>query len=505
MKSSADLVIVSPGNNRVIYQELSRRYAAVEPPVWAGLLANFCRKKGYGVDIIDQEARGLEPEIIAEQCVESRPKLVAVVVYGQQPSASTQNMTMAASICTEIKKLDPELKTVMVGGHPSALPERTLNESEADFVCQGEGPDTLDGLLQVDNLEDESQYSKVPGLWYRSGGFPAFTQPSPVIPQQELAHVLPGVAWDLLPMDAYRAHNWHCFAHIDEREPYAALYTSLGCPFRCSFCCINAPFGKPALRCWDPEFVITELDLLATKYNVKNVKIVDEMFVLNPSHVIQLCDLIIERGYDFNFWAYARVDTIKDHFLEKLKRAGFNWLVLGIESGSKHVRDGVEKGRFQEDDIYTIVKKTQEAGIYVLGNYIFGLPDEDYASMQATLDMSVELNCEWTNYYCGMAYPGSQLYHDALEKNWALPAQWHDFSQHSFEMLPLPSGHVPAEEIIAFRDMAWQIYFTNPRYLNSIRDKFGQEVVDHLTDLTKIELPRKYAKPPAVPPRFIAA
>ena len=293
MKSSADLVIVSPGNNRVIYQELSRRYAAVEPPVWAGLLANFCRKKGYGVDIIDQEARGLEPEIIAEQCVESRPKLVAVVVYGQQPSASTQNMTMAASICTEIKKLDPELKTVMVGGHPSALPERTLNESEADFVCQGEGPDTLDGLLQVDNLEDESQYSKVPGLWYRSGGFPAFTQPSPVIPQQELAHVLPGVAWDLLPMDAYRAHNWHCFAHIDEREPYAALYTSLGCPFRCSFCCINAPFGKPALRCWDPEFVITELDLLATKYNVKNVKIVDEMFVLNPSHVIQLCDLII--------------------------------------------------------------------------------------------------------------------------------------------------------------------------------------------------------------------
>ena len=454
---------------------------------------------------MDQEARGLTPEQIAAQSVEYKTKLVAVVVYGQQPSASTQNMTMAKRICAEIKKLEPSLKVIMMGGHPSALPERTLNESETDFVCQGEGPWTLDGLLQIANLEDESEYSKVPGLWYRVNGRPVFTSGAEVIPQKELPDTLPGVAWDLLPMETYRAHNWHCFTHIHERQPYASLYTSLGCPFRCSFCCINAPFGKPALRCWDPKFVITELDLLATKYNVRNVKIVDEMFVLNPSHVMQLCDLIIERGYDFNFWAYARVDTVQDRFLDKLKRAGFNWLVLGIESGSKHVRDGVDKGRFQEEDIYTIVKRIQQAGIYVLGNYIFGLPDEDFASMQATLDMAVELNCEWANFYCGMAYPGSQLYNDALQKNWALPGKWHDFSQHSYEMLPLPTAHVPAEEIIAFRDKAWQIYFENPNYLNSIREKFGREVVDHLTELTQIQLPRKYSRPPAVPPRFKAA
>ena len=42
-------------------------------------------------------------------------------------------------------------------------------------------------------------------------------------------------------MDRYRAHNWHCFGGID-RQPYAALYTTLGCPYRCTFCCIQAPF-----------------------------------------------------------------------------------------------------------------------------------------------------------------------------------------------------------------------------------------------------------------------
>jgi hypothetical protein len=47
---------------------------------------------------------------------------------------------------------------------------------------------------------------------------------------------MPGIAWDLRPMKKYRAHNWHCSGHLD-REPYAAIYTTLGCPYKCSFCC----------------------------------------------------------------------------------------------------------------------------------------------------------------------------------------------------------------------------------------------------------------------------
>ena len=58
---------------------------------------------------------------------------------------------------------------------------------------------------------------------------------------KDLDREMPGVAWDLLPMTRYRAHNWHCFGDL-EREPYAAIYTTLGCPYRCSFCCIQAPF-----------------------------------------------------------------------------------------------------------------------------------------------------------------------------------------------------------------------------------------------------------------------
>lgn len=493
MSSKIDLLIVSPGNNRVIYQDLAKDYAAIEPPIWAGLLANFARARNYSAIILDQEAMGLTCEEIVRSAEEHKPKLVAIVVYGQQPSASTQNMTMSAEIAAKFKELAPQFKTIMIGGHVSALPERTLNESCVDFVCQGEGPYTIEALLQLHDLSDSSGYAKVPGLWYRQGGKPVFTSTTEVVPEKDLATVLPGMAWDLLPMDTYRAHNWHCFTHIDQRKPYASIYTSLGCPFKCTFCCINAPFGSPSIRYWEPKFVIEQLDVLANRYGVMNIKIADEMFVLNERHVLDLCDLIIERGYKFNFWAYARVDTVKDKFLEKLKKAGFNWLCLGIESGSKHVRDGVQKGRFKESDIVETVKRIKDSGIYIIGNYIFGLPDDNYESMQDTLDMSIELNCEMANFYSGMAYPGSKLYNLAMEKKWELPRKWHDFSQHSFEQLPLPTEHMSAGEVLAFRDKAWQVYFTNPRYLNLVKEKFGQRVVNYITDMTKITLRRKYA------------
>jgi radical SAM superfamily enzyme YgiQ (UPF0313 family) len=297
----------------------------------------------------------------------------------------------------------------------------------------------------------------------------------------------------MLPMENYRAHNWHCFDHINDRTPYATLYTSLGCPFKCTFCCINAPFGKPSIRCWDPDFIITELDILANKYGVKNIKIADEMFVLQEDHVMRLCDLIIERDYGFNFWAYARVDTVKDRYLKKLKKAGFNWLCLGIESKSKHVRDGAQKGHYNEQDIIDVVRKIQDAGIYIIANYMFGLPDDNYTSMRETLDLSKELNCEWANFYSGMAYPGSKLYDLALQKGWGLPEKWHDFSQHSYEQLPLPTDHVTAGQVLSFRDNAWQEYNTNPRYLDMIKAKFGQEVLDHINKLTSHKLKRKFA------------
>jgi len=486
---SIDVVLVNPGSRHAVYQSLGDELSAIEPPSLAGLFATYLRNNGLSVAIVDAPAHNLSPPQAAETIYANySPALIVMVVYGFQPSASTQNMSAAGETCRALKTINPACRIMMTGTHPAALPERTLREEAIDFVCDREGPETI--LLTTQALKKKaSGFAGIPSLWYRVSNVVMSNPPASLM--DDLDHEMPGVAWDLLPMEKYRAHNWHCFEHIHDRRPYVSMHTSLGCPYRCSFCCINAPFGKSSYRMWSPRTVIKEIDILVNKFGVKNIKFVDEMFVLNRDHVIGICDLIIERGYDLNIWAYARVDTVKDEFLDKLKRAGFRWLALGIESGSKHVRDGVEKGRFGSLEILKTVRAIQNAGINVIGNYIFGLPDDTHESMQQTLDLAIEANCEFANFYCAMAYPGSRLYGQALELGWELPDSWIGYSQHSYETKPLRTDTLTSVDVLRFRDQAFERYFSNPRYLDSVREKFGPEVLDHLRAMTRIKLDRK--------------
>ena len=489
MRKEVDVVFVNPGDRSAVYQELGNEFSAIEPPSLAAMFAGYLRNKGHTVAIVDAPAHNMSPRGVAEYIEKHhKPVLIVRVVYGFQPSASTQNMVAAGETCTEIKALMPEAKIMMTGTHPAALPERTLLEEDVDFVCDREGPETIYYTLKA-LKEGSNDFSQAHSLWYWENEVVKRNEPGLLM--KELDQEMPGAAWDLLPMDKYRAHNWHCFDHIFDRKPYASIHTSLGCPYKCTFCCINAPFGRSSYRMWSPDSVIEEIDTLVNKYGIKNIKFVDEMFVLKAAHVTGICDKIIERGYDLNIWAYARVDTVKDEFLEKLKRAGVRWLALGIESGSKHVRDGVEKGRFGSIDIIATVKKIQAAGIYVIGNYIFGLPDDTYESMQETLDLAIEANCEFANFYCAMAYPGSKLYDLAVQNNWELPESWIGYSQHAYETFPLRTEVLTNSEVLKFRDEAFMKYFTHPNYLALVNEKFGPHVVEHLNQMTKVKLKRK--------------
>ena len=494
-----DLVLVHPGNRTRIYQSLGRDLSAIEPPLWAGMMATFVRRHDFSVAILDAEAEDLSPEQTAERISEMNPELIVVVVYGHQPSASTQNMAVAEEICTAVKQLMPEHKTLMVGGHVAALPERSLRETDATFVAGGEGPYTILDLLEALKAT-YPDYSKVRGLWYRDGQTVRSTPPPPLV--QDLAREIPVPAWDLLDMVQYRAHNWHCFGDL-QRQPYTSIYTTLGCPYHCTFCCIQSPFkaGEGVLgvkedvntyRFWSPDSVLDQIDLLVKKYGVRNLRISDEMFVLNNKHVHGICDRIIERDYDLNIWAYARVDTIRgDDTVEKLKQAGVNWLALGIESASELVRDDVDKS-YNQDEIFKSVEKVQAAGINVSGNYIFGLPEDDLEAMQATLDLAMELNCDYANFYSAMAYPGSRLYDLALKNSWPLPAKWTGYSQHAVDSLPAPTEHLSGPEVLRFRDHAWQVYFTNPKYLDMVGRKFGSGTVQHIQEMATHTLERKH-------------
>ncbi len=495
---SLDVLFVTPPSRLEVYQKLAGEYAAIEPPVWSTLIAKYLIKKDYSVKILDAEAEFLTHEETADRIVSENPKLIVYMIYGQQPSASTQCMPAGRKTAKLVReKTSGELLSIVVGTHASALPHRTLNEEPYDFVCNGEGPITIEKLLK--NIKsNKKDYQNIPGLWYKHDDEIKGNKNAKLF--ENLDEDLPGQAWELIDLSKYKAHNWHTFDNLESRNKYASLQTSLGCPFKCTFCCINAPFERNTIRFWSPKHIIKEIKFLIEKHGIYNIKIPDEMFVLNPKQVSGICDEILKEGLGnyLNFWAYARIDTLNDNeMLKKMQKSGFKWLALGIESSSEHVRDGVTKGRFDNFDIEEIVNKVRDMGFYVGANYIFGLPDDDQESMQQTLDLSIRINSEWANFYSAMAYPGSQLYPMAIKKKWKLPDNnngpgWIGYSQHAYETLPLPTEKIKGSQVLDFRDKAFDIYFKNSDYLKMIENTFGNKARLHIEKMSEHKIKRKH-------------
>jgi len=297
---------------------------------------------------------------------------------------------------------------------------------------------------------------------------------------------------------------WHAEYIEENRTPYAALYTSLGCMFKCSFCMINIlnrndndPIGVASnyagMRFWSPEFIIKEFDKLV-EMGVKTLRISDEMFLLNRKYYVPLCELIKERGYGdiLNMWAYSRIDTVKrPENLKLIREAGIKWLCLGIESGDKNVRLEVTKGKFEDVDIREVVRMVHDADIEIIGNYLFGLPGDTYETMCGTMSLSKDLCTLAWNAYAAMALPGSLLYKVALIEGHKLPDDYEGYSFHSYNTQPLPTEYLSPEQILKFRDNAWLEYHTHPPFLEKVEAKYGPNARKNIEDMTKIKLRRK--------------
>jgi len=489
-----DLLLVNPSDKKQ-YQDLGSSISGIEPPFWAGLIASFIRRHGYDVVIIDANAENLSSEETADRVIEYNPILTAVIAQGSAPAtSSTPKMAASGGFLKALKRKAPNLRTIIGGIHPSALPERTLREEEVNYVCQGEGFYTILQLIQylsyrLKGKEPRPEFLK--GIWWKTpdDGHIARSPRSELLPAKEL----PPVAWDLLPMDKYRAHNWHCLDDLAHRSPYAVIYTSLGCPYNCDFCNIHQMYlgDKPSIRYRSPEEVIKEIDLLANNYGLRNIKVMDELFTLKKDYTIKICDLIIERGYDLNIWAYGRVGLVDYETLKKMKRAGINWICYGFESANEMVRRGVNK-KFGQSKMVRAIEDTYMAGMHIQANFIFGLTDDNLKTMQGTLEMAEAWNFEWINFYCACAYPGTKLYEDALRQGVRLPEIWADYGQYSEGFLPLSTKYLTGEDILRFRDNAFREYFSRPRYLEVIKKKFGQKAVEHIQEMLKHKVRRKW-------------
>ena len=503
-----DVLFVNPDSSAQAYQGLAATYSAIEPPTWALLLAQSCRAKGFGAAIMDCDAEKLSLEAAVARVRELNPRLVVFVVYGQNPNSGTTSMIGATLLASQLDAELPEQTIAFVGSHTSALPREVLALPFVDIVFLNEGVYALHNLLRGNLASD---VAKVDGIGYKKrdrDGRPVLwlNQPQAVVPQERMDEDLPGYAWDLLPykakpLDLYRAHFWHAGFDHAKRTPFAAVYTSLGCNFGCDFCMINIvnrgdngeeihAANSRGMRFWSSALIAGELEKLA-RMGCQTVRISDEMFFLNKRYYEPLLQQVVERDLGLRMWAYSRVDTVRPAALELFRSAGIGWLALGIEAGSQMVRKEVSKGSFQEVNIRDVCGTVRGAGINVISNYIFGFPDDTLETMQQTLDLALELNTEMANMYPCQALPGSPMYRQAVRNGWKLPESYAGYGFLSYDCEPLATRHVGADDVLRFRDAAWQRYFSDPSYLALVGEKFGAQERANVENMATIRLKRK--------------
>ena len=460
-----------------LYGLTENEYSAIQPNIIMALQAVYLESKGIEVEMVDETNNFSIPDYI-EYIHKEKPLLVGIICVGANPSSSTMSMVGAIKFFEEYNKNKVEgTKTFILGGHPSVMPERTLKETEADYVIIGEGYSSIEELFRGNN--------KAIGLAYYQNdkfintGFPELID----------VNTLPIVNWDKFDLTKYRAHNWHCFNKIKNRSPYGVVWTTFGCPYTCSFCCINNVFGKVAYRMRDIKSVVDEIGILVSK-GVYNIKIMDELFIIKGNRINEFCNLLEERKYNINMWSYGRTDTLDVKLLKRLKKVGMNWISCGFESESQKILNDIGKGYTQKYD--DTIKMIREADINICADFIVGLWEDNYDTLEATYQFIRKHNFEWLNMYPCFAYPGTKLYDEYVKKGRIEePKNWEEYALYGYECKPLPTKYLTSAEVLKWRDEKFIQYHSGGAYLEMITQKFGIDTVTHVINMVRKPLKRK--------------
>jgi len=496
LPEKCDVILIHPSKSRA-YGQVGL-LASTTPDVLLGLVDSYLESKGIVSVIIDLDVTSISQQDLLRVIIELNPKFVGVFATGVNVSASTQTMPSVISFFKDIAvNLPNNIKTFVYGGHPTVLPGRTLEETHADYVIIGEGYDSILSLVQ--NTISNKNIEGIDGIAYIKvdllGNKSIVVNPMP--PMIDL-NTLPMVNWDKINPGLYRAHNWHCFGDdVDNRSPYGVIWTSMGCAYPCDFCCINNLYSKRVFRFRDMEKVVKEIDILVNNHGVKNLRIMDELFVIKHPRIEEFCKLMEERNYDLNIWCYARVDSVTPDILQRLKKIGVNWIGYGFESGDdekslKAINKKVKKDSLSNDEI---ISMTRDAGINMIGHAILGLYDDDEKAIRKNIDFLKKHQFEWNNIYPAFAYPGTPFY-DKYVGGGIIdePKNWEEYGLYSDKCKPLPTKHLTSAEVLRLRDELFNEYYTDKDVLENLRMKFGQKTIDHINEMLSVKLHRDILK-----------
>lgn len=315
---------------------------AVAEPLALEYLAAGAREGGHDVRLLDLR---LHPDDLDLQIDEYQPDLVGVTGY-------SMHVLRALKICARVKERRPACRTIVGGHHATLMPEDFL-EPQVDFVCSGEGVRPFQALLR--HLEGGGDVPAIPGIWARADGAWRFGGEQGPLTIDDL----PFPDRTLLPED--RPHYF-----IDWMKPIALLRTTVGCPFRCSFCSLwKIMDGRYYVR--ETRRVVDELEQIPEEC----VFMVDDEAFIDGRRMHELALAIRDAGVKKRFFAYCRIDSLlrQPELMTLWHEVGMERLFIGIEGISSREMQDYNK-RLKLSQVEEGLQLAERIGIRVFAQFI---------------------------------------------------------------------------------------------------------------------------------------
>ncbi|MGH7388559.1 MAG: RiPP maturation radical SAM C-methyltransferase [Candidatus Rokuibacteriota bacterium] len=316
--------------------------------------------------------RGIAPDFLEACAVEALAARPAVVGF----TTTLSHTLPALGLARILKERDPGLAIVFGGAGCDGPMGAALHRAFpfVDVVVRGEAERVLPGL--VEELLAGRPLSARPGLCYRAAD------------GQSIAVEQSGalVRMDEVPLPDYGEY----FERIERASFYREVVTELEVPYEaargcwwgershCTFCGLNGT--AMAFRSKSAERVVEEIAALATRHEVLDVKVVDN--IMDPRYLHDVLPRLADLNYDLRIFYEIKANLKRDH-VRLLRNAGIVQIQPGIESLSTPILKLMRKGVSALQNL-RLLKWCEEYGVHPLWNLVCGFPaepPEEYARM----------------------------------------------------------------------------------------------------------------------------
>jgi len=383
-------------------------------------LAAMLLQSGISVELIDFSVRDDGVKLL-KKFLESDVVCVGIsTMIGPMLDSSLE-------LARIVRKQRPNVPIVWGGIHPTTAPENTLKHQLVDAICIGEGENTFVQMIEAyrngHNLHD------IPGIGFKENGNLHFSPPRKTYFD---LNSLPPLPYHLIDLNLYKISTKAGYDFFRFKgNQILSIETSRGCPFRCTYCVHSARPDK--FRTMNSEKVLQSIEDIVNQ-GVNSITINDDNFFVDRKRATEILESIKRKKYDIEIFVAVRSDylsSIETSDFELMKAAGITLLGIGVESGSNRILEKIKKNETIEKT-FTANRKLAKFGINALFHFIYGFPEEtkeDFILTFKAMHQILQENPSYARVNLNrlIPNPGSQSYHECLDKGWKSPntiEQW---------------------------------------------------------------------------------